>query len=59
MDTTNWAPTSDLLYRILDWVLREQLDGREPTSCDVADQFDLTPEQAELCRLRLEKQGEL
>jgi hypothetical protein len=47
------------LIRVLDWVLAEQLAGRSPTSVDVAKHFDLTVEDAERLRERLEQMGEL
>ena len=57
MPTERIDPALKLL--VLDWVLEEQLAGREPTSQDVAAQFDLTPERAEELRVALEEQGEL
>lgn len=54
-----WKPSGDLLYNILTWLPHEHLDGRAPNSCDVSRQFDLTIEQAEVCRVELERRGEL
>lgn len=44
---------------VLDWLLAEQLDGRRPTSEDVAREFGVMPEVAEDWRRSLEASGEL
>ena len=55
----NKFPTDpELLLRILDWILAEQMDGRSPTSVDVGKAFEMTAEEAERIREELEKMGE-
>ena len=48
----------ELCMRILNWVLKEQMAGRSPTSENVAKAFEMTLEEAEAIREDLEKAGE-
>ena len=47
-----------LLMRILNWVLSEQLVGREPTSVEVGKAFEMTPDEAEAIQEELARMGE-
>lgn len=49
----------ELLLRVLDWVLAEQMAGRRPSSVEVAKAFEMTVEEAEEIREELERIGEL
>ena len=49
----------DMLLAVLDWVLAEQMAGRKPNDLDVARQFCLTSEEAELIHNHLEEIGEV
>lgn len=48
----------DLMLRVLDWVLYEQLAGRRATDETVAEHFEITVAQARLLHDKLEAAGE-
>jgi len=48
----------ELALRVLNWVLKEQMAGKSPTSVEVAKAFEMTPEEAEEIREELEAAGE-
>ena len=48
----------DLAIRVLDWVLKEQMAGRSPTSLDVARAFEMSIDEVEALKKELEDAGE-
>lgn len=48
----------DLALRVLDWVLKQQMAGRSPTSVDVARAFEMSIAEAEALEKELEEAGE-
>jgi hypothetical protein len=47
--TGSFTSRCDLMLAVLDFVLKEQIAGREPTDLDVAEKFKITtPEAVEL-----------
>lgn len=48
----------ELLLRVLDWVLAEQMAGRAPSSVEVAKAFEMTVTEAEAIHAELERIGE-
>ena len=49
----------EMLLAVLDWVLAEQLAGRQPNNVLVAQHFALTVEEAGLIHDHLDEIGEL
>lgn len=47
-----------LFLAILDWVLAEQLSGRQPNTPDVAKRFGLSIEECDSIYLELQNMGE-